>query len=59
MSLGQLALPIATTPAGIAHIGAMDDIEAPDFALTEAGSKDEVLGCTSGRCRRRRSSCTT
>ncbi|MBA3496495.1 MAG: DinB family protein [Gemmatimonadota bacterium] len=43
MSLGQLALHIATTPAGVAQIAAMDSVEAPDFTRLEAGSKAEVL----------------
>jgi len=43
MSLGQLALHIATTPGGVAAIAAMDSVEAPDFARPEPGSKAEVL----------------
>lgn len=45
MSLGQLALHIATTPAGVARIAASDGTEAPDFTRTrpEPGSKTEVL----------------
>lgn len=45
MSLGQLALHIATTPAGVAQIASMDTIEAPDFGRqrAEPTSKAEVL----------------
>jgi uncharacterized damage-inducible protein DinB len=43
MSLGQLALHIATTPGGVAEVAAMDSMEAPDFARPEPGSKAEVL----------------
>lgn len=45
MSLGQLALHIAMTPAGVAQIAAMDTIEPPDFgrARPEPASKAEVL----------------
>ncbi|MGH2668448.1 MAG: DinB family protein, partial [bacterium] len=44
MSLGQLALHVASTPAGVAKIASMDTMEAPNFASrAEPASKDEVL----------------
>ncbi len=44
MSVGQLALHIARTPAGIAHIASADSVEAPDFSNPELPrSKAEVL----------------
>jgi len=43
MSLGELALHIAMTPAGVARIAAMDSMEPPDFTRPEPGSKAEVL----------------
>jgi uncharacterized damage-inducible protein DinB len=44
MSLGQLALHIASTPAGVARIAAMDSVEAPQFdQRAEARTKAEVL----------------
>jgi uncharacterized damage-inducible protein DinB len=45
MSLGQLALHIASTPAGVAKIASMDTMEAPDFEQPrpEPTSKAEVL----------------
>ena len=44
MSLGQLALHIASTPAGVAKIASMDTMEAPDFGQqrAEPTSKAEV-----------------
>ena len=43
MTLGQLALHIAATPAGIARMAAADSSEAPGFGPTAPGSKAEVL----------------
>src|SRR5687767_1934415 len=44
MSLGQLALHIASVPAGVAKIASMDSMEAPDFPQrAEPTSKAEVL----------------
>jgi uncharacterized damage-inducible protein DinB len=46
MSLGQLALHIASTPAGVAQIAAMDSMETPKFdrSRPEPASKAEILG---------------
>ncbi len=43
MSLGQLALHIATTPAGVARIAGMDSVEAPNVTQAEPASRAEVL----------------
>ena len=43
MSLGQLALHIATTPGGVAQIARMDTMEKPQFDRPEPTSKREVL----------------
>lgn len=43
MSLGQLALHIASTPAGVARMAAQDVMEAPNFQPPEATSKEEIL----------------
>jgi uncharacterized damage-inducible protein DinB len=44
MSLGQLALHIATTPRGVAQIAGQDAMERPDFnQRPEAKSRREVL----------------
>ncbi|HEX2449893.1 MAG TPA: DinB family protein [Gemmatimonadales bacterium] len=45
MSLGQLALHIASTPAGVAHGAAMDGMEMPEFGRPrpEPASKAEIL----------------
>jgi uncharacterized damage-inducible protein DinB len=43
MSLGQLALHIATTPGGVAQIAALDTMEKPQFDRPEPKSKREVL----------------
>ena len=43
MSLGQLALHIATTPGGVARVAAQDTMERPEFDRPEAKSKREVL----------------
>ena len=43
MSLGQLALHIATTPGAVAQAAAMDTMERPQFDRPEARSKREVL----------------
>ena len=43
MSLGQLALHIATTPGGVAQVAAQDSMERPRFERPEPKSKQEVL----------------
>lgn len=43
MSLGQLALHIATTPGGVAQVAAQDSMERPQFDRPEPKSKREVL----------------
>ena len=43
MSLGQLALHIATTPGGVAQVAAADSMERPQFERPEAKSRREVL----------------
>jgi uncharacterized damage-inducible protein DinB len=43
MSLGQLALHIATTPGGVAQIAALDTMEKPQFDRPDPKSKREVL----------------
>jgi uncharacterized damage-inducible protein DinB len=44
MSLGQLALHIATTPGGVAQIAGQDSMERPNFnQRPEAKSRREVL----------------
>jgi uncharacterized damage-inducible protein DinB len=44
MSLGQLALHIATTPGGVAQGAALDTMEKPDFGnRPEPNSKREIL----------------
>jgi uncharacterized damage-inducible protein DinB len=44
MSLGQLALHIATTPGGVAQIAELDSMERPNFNdRPEAKSRREVL----------------
>ena len=43
MSLGQLALHIASTPGTVAELAAQNDVEPPDFQQPEAGSREEVL----------------
>ncbi|HEU5169501.1 MAG TPA: DinB family protein [Gemmatimonadales bacterium] len=43
MSLGALALHIATTPRGVAEIAALDGMEVPSFSRPEPRSKAEVL----------------
>ncbi len=43
MSLGQLALHIATTPGGVAQIAGLDTMERPQFDRPEPKSKLEVL----------------
>ena len=43
MSLGQLALHIATTPGGVAQIAGLDTMEKPQFDRPEPKSKREVL----------------
>lgn len=43
MSLGQLAMHIATINSGIANIGAMDTFDLTDFKQAEPKSKAEIL----------------
>jgi uncharacterized damage-inducible protein DinB len=43
MSLGQLALHIATTPGGVARVAAQDTFERPRVDRPEPNSKREVL----------------
>jgi uncharacterized damage-inducible protein DinB len=43
MSLGQLALHIATLPGEVAQVAAMDTMETPQFERPEPKSKREVL----------------
>jgi uncharacterized damage-inducible protein DinB len=43
MSLGQLALHIATTPGGVAQVARQDAMERPQGARPEPKSKAEVL----------------
>ena len=45
MSLGQLALHVATVPGNVAELAAQDTVpEPPAFIQTEAASADELLG---------------
>lgn len=43
MSLGQLALHIATTPGGVARLAALDAVDRPQVERPEPKSKREVL----------------
>jgi uncharacterized damage-inducible protein DinB len=43
MSLGQLALHIASTPAGVARLAALDAMEAPEVTARPAESRAEIL----------------
>ena len=43
MSLGQLALHVATIPGGISRILANDTFEAPQFKQAEAASVPELI----------------
>jgi uncharacterized damage-inducible protein DinB len=43
MSLGQLALHVAATPAGVAMLVQQDSMEAPKFEQAEATSRTEVI----------------
>ncbi len=43
MSLGQLALHLATAPGMIATIASQDRVEAPSFQQSEAKSRAEIL----------------
>jgi uncharacterized damage-inducible protein DinB len=43
MTLGQLALHIATTPGGVARIAGLDSFERPQFERPQPASKREVL----------------
>jgi uncharacterized damage-inducible protein DinB len=42
-SLGQLALHIASVPAGVTTIVMQDSVEAPDFSQPEPKSRQEIL----------------
>src|SRR5271154_3408480 len=42
-SLGQLALHIASVPAGVTTIVMQDSVEAPNFAQPEPKSRQEIL----------------
>lgn len=45
MSLGQLALHIATTPSGVATMASLDGMdEPPKFQQDEATSRQQILG---------------
>lgn len=43
MSLGQLALHIATTPGNVARMASLDAMERPQFVQPAAGSTEEIL----------------
>ena len=43
MSLGQLALHIASTPGGLTQMAQIDGIEVPDFTQPEATSLPQIL----------------
>lgn len=43
MSLGQLALHIATTPGNVAKMSTQDTMERPQFVQAEAGSVAEIV----------------
>lgn len=43
MSLGQLALHVASTPGNVANIAAVDSFELPPFSQAEATSSKEIL----------------
>ena len=43
MSLGQLALHVATTPGAIAQLAAQSSVQAPDFNQAEAKTTAEVF----------------
>lgn len=43
MSLGQLALHVATTPGGVAQMATLPEITVPEFAQPEATSTGELL----------------
>jgi uncharacterized damage-inducible protein DinB len=42
-SLGQLALHIASVPAGVTTIGVQDSVEAPNFTQPEPKNRQEIL----------------
>jgi len=42
-SLGQLALHIASVPAGVTTIALQDSVEAPNFTQPEPKSRQEIL----------------
>ena len=54
MSLGQLALHIASTPAGVAKIASMDTMEAPDFDAAEGRAHQQGGGARDFRAVARR-----
>src|SRR6478735_6323541 len=43
MSLGQLALHVATVPGNVAELVALDSIEAPDFVHRQPAGAAELL----------------
>ena len=43
MSLGQLALHVATTPGGVAQMAAQSSVQVPDFGQPEAKTSAELL----------------
>jgi uncharacterized damage-inducible protein DinB len=43
MTLGQLALHIASTPAGVARLAALDGYEAANFSAPQAESRAQIL----------------
>ncbi len=43
MSLGQLALHVATTPGGVAQMAAQSSVQVPDFDQAEAKTTAEIL----------------
>lgn len=43
MSLGQLAMHVATTPGGVAQMAALESMEVPKFSQTAATSVAELL----------------
>jgi uncharacterized damage-inducible protein DinB len=43
MSLGQLALHVATTPGGVARIAALDECPVPTFSQPEPATADELV----------------
>ncbi len=48
MTLGQLALHLATTPGGVAQMATVDVFERPSFEQPEAKSRQELLDAFDG-----------